>query len=234
MVFKFLPILFAVAIFYVGFVYSSRNMSRQLQKNSSPLKNPIFQLHMTSFSKALDLDKLEIFILKDKQVNGLASPDGRIYITQGFFDQYDAGKVSSSEIASVIAHEMGHLALGHTKKRMLTFSAISALTFAISTILSRVIPYFGAIIGRYISQLVMAGLSRKDEFEADAYASALLLKAGIGTDSQISLLEKINKLTGVMSPKITWTMSHPLPVERVKAIKKLTSSWTAKNVIDRT
>ena len=208
-------------------------MSKQLEKNSSSLKDPIFQLHIDSFSKVLGLKHLEINILNDKQINGLASPDGNIYITQGFFDQYNSGKVSSSEITSVIAHELGHLALGHTKKRMVTFSAISALTFALSTILSRLVPYLGALIGKYLSQLLIAGLSRKDEFEADAYASALLVKAGIGTVPQISLLEKISTLTGVMSPQITWTMSHPSPIERIKAIKKLASSWGENDIISR-
>ena len=200
-------------------------MSRKLKTNSVPLKDPVFQLHLDSFCKALNLSHLQIKVLDDRQINGLVAPDGSIYITQGFFDKYDSGQVSSAEIASVIAHELGHLALGHTKKRMVTFSAISALTFALSTFLSRVVPYLGSIIGRYLSQLILAGLSRKDEFEADAYASALLVKAGIGIVPQISLLEKINTLTGAITPKITWTMSHPSTVERVKAIKKLASSW---------
>ena len=200
-------------------------MSRKLKKNSVPLKDPVFQLHLDGFCKALSLSHLQIKILDDKQINGLVAPDGTIYITQGFFDKYNSGQVSSAEIASVIAHELGHLALGHTKKRMVTFSAISALTFAFSTFLSRVVPYLGSIIAKYLSQLILSGLSRKDEFEADAYASALLVKTGIGVVPQISLLEKINTLTGAITPKITWTMSHPSPIERVKAIKKLASSW---------
>ena len=200
-------------------------MSRKLKKNSVLLKDPVFQLHLDGFCKALNLSDLQIKILDDRQINGLVAPDGTIYITQGFFDKYNSGQVSSAEIASVIAHELGHLALGHTKKRMVTFSAISALTFALSTFLSRLVPYLGSIIGKYLSQLILAGLSRKDEFEADAYASALLVKTGIGIVPQISLLEKINTLTGAITPKITWTMSHPSPIERVTAIKKLASSW---------
>ena len=132
-----------------------------------------------------------------------------------------------------IAHELGHLALGHTKKRMVTFSAISAVTFALSTILSRLVPYLGSIAGRYLSQILLAGLSRKDEFEADAYASALLVKAGIGISPQISLLEKINTLTGTITPKISWTMSHPSPTDRVKAIRKLASNWIEDGSIDQ-
>ena len=225
MIIKLIPLILVIIFFYLSFVYSSKSMSRKLKKNSVLLKDPVFQLHLDGFCKALNLSDLQIKILDDRQINGLVAPDGTIYITQGFFDKYNSGQVSSAEIASVIAHELGHLALGHTKKRMVTFSAISALTFALSTFLSRLVPYLGSIIGKYLSQLILAGLSRKDEFEADAYASALLVKTGIGIVPQISLLEKINTLTGAITPKITWTMSHPSPIERVTAIKKLASSW---------
>ena len=225
MIIKLIPLILVILFFYIGFAYSSKSMSHKLRKNSFPLKDPVFQVHLDDFCRALNISNLQIKILNDKQINGLVAPDGTIYITQGFLDKYNSGQVSSTEIASVIAHELGHLALGHTKKRMVTFSAISALTFALSTFLSRVVPYLGSIIGKYLSQLILAGLSRKDEFEADAYASALLVKTGIGIVPQISLLKKINTLTGAITPKITWTMSHPSPIERVNAIKKLASSW---------
>jgi putative metalloprotease len=180
------------------------------------------------FQSVLDLRKLKVFVLNEKQINGLVTPNGNIYITQGFINQYKSGEVSAVELTSVIAHELGHLALGHTKKRMITFSAISAISLVFSTLLSRLIPYFGSIIGRYISQALISGLSRKDEFEADSYAAALLIKAGIGTAPQISLLKKIEKLTGIISSNITWTLSHPSPGQRIEAIRKLEASWITK------
>ena len=79
----------------------------------------------------------------------------------------------------------------------------------------------------YLKSLI-SGLSRKDEFEADAYAAALLIKSGIGTAPQISLLKKIEKLTGIISSNITWTLSHPSPDQRIKAIQALEASWITK------
>ena len=115
-------------------------------------------------------------MLNEKQVNGLVTPNGNIYITQGFINQYKLGQVSGAELTSVIAHELGHLALGHTRKRLHNFFCCERNLLVISTILSRLIPYIGSIIGRYLSQVLISGLSRKDEFEADAYAAALLIK----------------------------------------------------------
>ncbi|NIL97560.1 MAG: M48 family metalloprotease, partial [Planctomycetales bacterium] len=79
-------------------------------------------------------------------VNGLAAPDGRIFITRGFFNKYRAGEVTADELASVIAHELGHVALGHTRRRMIDFSGQNALRTALGMILSRLLPGFGVYV----------------------------------------------------------------------------------------
>ena len=228
MITKILPLALLVSILYMGSIYSSRNLSRKLEKKSKVFHDAIIDNYLKVFQSILGLDKLKVFVLNENQINGLVTPNGNIYITEGFIKQYKLGQVSGVELASVIAHELGHLALGHTKKRLITFSAVSAISLVISAVLSRLIPYLGAVIGRYLSQVVLSGLSRKDEFEADAYAAALLIKSGIGTTPQISLLRKIEKLTGVVSSKITWTLSHPSPEQRIKAIRDSETSWMTK------
>ena len=228
MIIKLLPIALLASVLYIGSIYSSRNLSKRLEKKSQVFHDPVIDNYLKVFQSILDLHKLKVFILDEKQINGLVTPDGNIYITQGFINQYKSGQVSGVELTSVIAHELGHLALGHTKKRLITFSAVSAISLVISSVLSRLIPYIGSIIGRYLSQVLISGLSRKDEFEADSYAAALLTKSGIGTAPQISLLEKIEKLTGIASSNITWTLSHPSPEQRIKAIRELEASWVTK------
>ena len=225
MITKFLPLAILISVFYIGSIYSSRNLSKKLEKKSQIFHDPVIDNYLKAFQSILDLSNLKVFILNEKQINGLVTPNGNIYITRGFIDQYKLGKVSGVELTSVIAHELGHLALGHTKKRLITFSAISAISMVISTILSRLIPYLGSIIGRYLSQVLISGLSRKDEFEADSYAAALLIKSGIGIAPQISLLKKLEQLTGIVSSNITWTLSHPSPEQRIKAIQSLEASW---------
>ena len=225
MITKILPIVLLISVLYIGSIYSSRNLSKKLENKSRIFHDPLIDSYLKTFQSILDLRSLQVFVLNENQINGLVTPNGNIYITQGFINQYKLGKVSGVELTSVIAHELGHLALGHTKKRLITFSALSAISMVISTILSRLLPYIGAIIGRYLSQLLISGLSRKDEFEADSYAAALLIKSGIGTAPQISLLKKLEKLTGIVSSNVTWTLSHPSPEQRIKAIQNLEASW---------
>ena len=106
------------------------------------------------------------------------------------------GEVTSEELASVIAHELGHVALGHIRRRMIDFTGQNAVFVVLSAFLNRFLPFIGIWIANLISTALMARLSRRDEFEADAYASALLVKAGIGTAPQKSLFRKLAGLTG--------------------------------------
>ena len=86
---------------------------------------------------------------------------------------------------------MGHVALGHARKRMIDFSGQNALRTALAMILSRFLPGIGVFIANGLTSLLAARMSRGDEYEADEYAAALLIKAGIGTGPQKALFEKL-------------------------------------------
>ncbi len=93
-------------------------------------------------------------------------------------------------------------------------------------ILNRFLPGLGAMIANFLTTLLAARLSRTDEYEADAYASALLVKSGIGTNPQKSLFLKLEKLTGMRGAAMpAWIMSHPKTKERIAAIEKLEARW---------
>ena len=93
---------------------------------------------------------------------------------------------------------------------MIDFTGQNAAFMLLSALLNRFIPGLGVIVANTIARAVMARLSRRDEFEADAYASALLVKSGIGTAAQKSLFRKLNALTqGGGSGVPAWLMSHP-------------------------
>ena len=120
------------------------------------------------------------------------------------------GEVSAGEIASVARHELSHVALGHSRKRMIDFSGQNAMRVALGAILSRFLPGISGIIANGLGSLLMAKLSRSDEFEADAYATALV-QSGLSVEAQMSLFEKLDKLTGNAGLSPAWMLSHPRP-----------------------
>mgnify|MGYP000279724294 CR=1 FL=1 len=63
-------------------------------------------------------------------------------------------------------------------------------------------------------------------FEADAYATALMIKAGLGAAPQKSLFAKLDKLTGNGGAMPAWFLSHPKTADRIKAIEANEKRWT--------
>ncbi len=223
---RFAPILLALLYGIAMYRFSVWRTSKELDAKSTELADPILKSMTQDLARALDLPRIKVHIYEIEPVNGLAAPDGRIFITRGFFNKYRAGDVTAAELASVIAHELGHVALGHSRRRMIDFSGQNAMRTALAMVLGRFIPGVGPLLAGALMSLLAAKLSRKDEYEADAYASALLTKAGIGTAPQISLFKKLETLTGARGASTpAWTMSHPKTDLRIKAIETNTHKW---------
>lgn len=225
---KFIPIILPLVYGLVMFRLSAWQLNRTLKRQSSLLADRQLLRPIQLLANALDLESISVSIYEIEPVNGLAAPDGRIFITRGFYDKFTAGEVTENELASVIAHELGHVALGHSKRRMIDFSGQNALRMALGTLLSRILPGIGGILANLLSNLLMARLSRSDEFEADEYASALMMKSGIGVEHQISMFEKLEQLSGNNANlQPAWLLSHPKTMQRIKKIQENKTKWSA-------
>jgi putative metalloprotease len=208
------------------YLMSARATLRTLDANSRPLADPAITALTRRLAQAAGMDGLTVHVFDIPQVNGLAAPDGRIFLTSGFIERYRAGHVTAEELAGVIAHELGHVAMGHVQKRIIDMTGGNALFVVLAALLSRVIPIVGVWIAQAITTALAAGLSRKAEHEADAYASALLVKAGIGTAPQKSLFRKLAMLTNNMGQGVPdWLRSHPQTEDRIARIEARETKW---------
>jgi len=222
---KFLPFLLVIGYALLIYHFSAWRTRRELDARSTVLADPALKAITERMARALDLRRIRVHVYEIEPVNGLAAPDGRIFLTRGFMRKYQAGEVSAEEMASVIAHELGHVALGHSRRRMIDFSGQNAMRMALAAVLNRILPGIGALIAGGLVTLLAAGLSRSDEYEADAYAAALLTKAGIGTGAQKSLFAKLGRLTGAGGGPPAWLASHPRTEDRIRAIEDLEARW---------
>jgi putative metalloprotease len=223
---KLSPLLIAIAYALLSYRFSVWRTKAMLDRQSRPLTDPAITAMADRLAAALDLPAIKVHVFEIEPVNGLAAPDGRIFLTRGFLNAKMRGEVTPEELAAVIAHELGHVALGHIRRRMIDFTGQNAVFVMLSALLNRFIPGLGIWIANMISTALMARLSRRDEFEADAYASALLLKAGLGTGPQKSLFRKLEALTksgGAGVP--AWLMSHPKTDQRIAAIEANEARW---------
>ncbi|MES2539724.1 MAG: M48 family metallopeptidase [Pseudomonadota bacterium] len=221
-----LSLLVAVAYAVLMMQVSVWRTRQMLDEKSVLLRDPELVRLAGRMAAALGVPNIEVRVFEVEPVNGLASPDGRIYLTRGFLDRRSKGEVTDEELASVIAHELGHVAMGHMRRRMIDFTGQNAVFVMLSALLNRFLPIIGIWIANLIATALMARLSRRDEFEADAYASALLIKSGIGTGPQKSLFRKLGALTQNRGQGIpAWLMSHPKTDERIAAIEANEARW---------
>ncbi|WP_121065079.1 M48 family metalloprotease [Chachezhania antarctica] len=227
---KFMPILLAILYGLAYYRFSVWRTHRELDAKSTPLADPHLKKLTDRLARALDVERVPVHIYEIQPVNGLAAPDGRIFLTRGFYEKYRSGSVTAEELTAVIAHELGHVALGHARRRMIDFSGQNAIRTALMMVLGRLIPGVGILIATALTSLLSARLSRGDEYEADAYAAALLTKAGIGVAPQKELFRKLGDLTGSgMAGAPAWLLSHPKTEERIAALDALEARWeTAK------
>jgi len=219
-----LSVLFAVAMYYIALWRTKSELAR----NSTPLRDPDLEPVLRRLARALDVARIPVHIYEVMPVNGLAAPDGRVFITRGFYQKFRGGEVTAEELASVIAHELGHVALGHARRRMFDFTGANAVRTGLALVLGRFVPFIGVWIANLLAQALQMALSRGDEYEADEYAAALLIKAGIGIGPQISLLAKLDRMSGIAGRPPAWLASHPETAARIRAIRAAEARWLGR------
>ena len=143
------PILLAVLYAFAMYRISVWRTHRELDAKSTELADPALKRMTDRLAAALGIDRVPVYIYEIDPVNGLAAPDGRIFITRGFYRKFLNGEVSAEEMASVIAHELGHVALGHARRRMIDFSGQNALRAALMMLLNRFIPFHRRLDRQY-------------------------------------------------------------------------------------
>ncbi|MGB0412472.1 MAG: M48 family metallopeptidase [Pikeienuella sp.] len=221
-----LPILVAVGWAYGMYLISMRSLRRDLDRNAQPIDDPALEALVRRLGRQVEIDHLQAHMFQMDAINGLAAPDGRIFITTGLFERYRRGEITVEEVGSVIAHELGHVARGHHKRRMIDWTGQNAVRMALGMVISRFIPIIGYYIANFISQILMSKLSRRDEFEADEYASALMIAAGYGVSPQIGMFRKLSRLSPG-GKGVAWLASHPETADRIAAIEANAAKWKA-------
>ena len=122
-------------------------------------------------------DGISIKVSDGEEANAYANINKEIYVYKGMLNYAS----TDEEIASVIAHEMGHIINGHNAKQTI-------LNSLIANIVGDTSKSVGAAAAQELSS---AKLSRKDEFEADLSGVDLMVNAGYNPMAMISVLNKI-------------------------------------------
>ncbi len=122
---------------------------------------------------------LNFKVYQTKEVNAFACADGSVRVYTGLMDL-----MTDDEVLGVIGHEIGHVALKHSKKQMK--QAILAVAAAISD----------TGLGEIGEALMGAQYSQKQELQADEYGYGFLKSAGKNPWAMALAFEKLQSLSG--------------------------------------
>jgi len=182
--------------------------------------------------------QIEVFGVRDATINAFAMPGGYIGINSGLI----VATESESELASVLAHEIGHVAQRHIARGftqqsqnsgLMMASMAAALLAALaggSADLANGVAAFGqaAAVSRQLS------FSRDAEREADRAGFEMLRKAGYDPTGMVHMF---NRLMGTARLNegvggSTYATTHPLSIQRMSDIQGRLNATRSTRHID--
>jgi hypothetical protein len=167
-------------------------------------------------------------VVNVRDINAFALPGGPMYLNRGMIEAAS----TEGEVASVIAHEVSHVALRHG-----TAQASKATKYEVGSIAGQIL---GAIIGGVAGQVVSGvsqfgfgtaflRFSREYERQADILGAQMMARAGYEPREMANMFRTIEKQSGGGGPE--FMSDHPNPSNRYKYIEEEAKSLRVENPV---
>jgi predicted Zn-dependent protease len=160
--------------------------------------------------------RYKVTILNSPSVNAFALPNGQLYVTRGLL----ALANDTSELASVLAHEMGHVIARHAAIREEQLRQAELVSQVASDVFKD--PQVGAL-ALAKNKLALATFSRGQELEADGIGVGISSRAGFDPSGAVHFLTSMARnaemrpASGGVDPRmLDFLASHPATPERIK------------------
>ena len=157
----------------------------------------------------------QVTVLDDPdQVNAFALPGGPTYVFTGLM--LLAG--DESELASVLAHELGHVVARHSANQLASRWGIQVLT---NIALGEDPEALAAIFADFGAGGFMAGFSREDELQADDLGLRYLTAAGYDPRGMVRMFQGLQSVEGGSSRPLGGLLAtHPATAERIERLQR--------------
>ncbi len=195
-----------------GGTYPDRNAQEALRKFAQPIL------------AAADRKSLpwEVTLVDNKQVNAWALPGGKIAVNSELVRQC----AHPDELASVIAHEVGHADHGHSLSQIRNQALITSVGGLGKEALSGWLGG-GALGGEVLTALegplytmILTGYSRANEFEADSHILKIFQQTGHDPERADDFFRTLLKLHPEGSATTSLFSTHPGTTERIAKIEE--------------
>lgn len=170
-----------------------------------------------------------VMVLDTEEINAFAAPGGFVFVSKGLLRccQHEAA------VASVLAHEIGHIQLRHglqaiEKARLtsaFTIMAVEGTRHFGREDLAQLVDDFDHVIEDITSTMINNGYSRTFERQADAASVTILDRRGYDPHG---IVEMLRIMQDRLEPGgLGFAQTHPPPRARIKEIEKHLGPYSA-------
>lgn len=170
---------------------------------------------LTSGLSNYDGLNLDIKAYRVADVNAFAMGDGTVRVMAGLMDGFE-----DDEIRCVIGHEIGHVKLEHSAKRMKSALQQDAALSIASTASGDVRQLAESELGKLVGQVVEAQFSQADETAADDYALNFMRANDYNVQGCPSAMDKLAALSGGAGGGVALLQTHPSPQSRGRRMRR--------------
>lgn len=215
--------------------YWNRYLSKEY-KDLQPYPDQLAQLSIHEIAKPLFATstrknlRWRISLNTTNQINACTVGGGVIFINLGLIKACN----SETELASVIAHEIGHVEHMHSIKRILSEAILKQYQLDID--LKKIgqqpqhaMPSFNNIM-RCINEILYQSYFRLNEFEADAFILRAFLQAGFPLDQASTFFKTLLKMEKGRPHGACLFSTHPETRERIQRLDSLAATYNSNPV----
>ena len=180
-------------------------------------------------SKVTDTRNLswQFTIVDSKEVNAFAVPGGWVYVNRGLIER----ATNMSELAGVIAHEIGHVTRRHSVQQLQQAQGANVGVTLLCT-LTKVCESGASQAAINIGgSALFAKFSRSDESEADAEGVATTVKAGISPAGIPAMFRRLSSERQTNPGALdAFFATHPLEEDRITATEAQIAKYPASQL----
>lgn len=158
------------------------------------------------------------YVVEDEDINAFAAPAGHIYV----HTQTILAAANASELAGVIAHEIGHVACRHIaenyNRQRNTGIGYRAAVLAAAMLGGGAAATAAQLGGGLAAVAYLNSFSREAELEADAFAVDAMQRAGWDPNGLVTFFQTLAGETG--SRPSDFLSSHPATADRAAAVRE--------------
>ncbi len=217
------------------------SIMREIRADPSYLDDPPLAEYLNTLGYRLisssDAPKtgLELFAIRDNEINAFSLPGGFIGVNTGLILLAQ----NESELASVLAHEIGHVTQHHIARILATqkwslATSLAGIAVAILAARSNAQLSQAAMVGAQAAAVQnQLNFTREHEQEADRIGFQTLNSAGFDVRAMPAFFDHLQKATRFAEGSApSYLRTHPLTFERIADMQNRVQSMHYRQVTD--